>query len=263
MTSPETLASAAEAATIPAPSRAEINRQNSQHSTGPRTAEGKARVSQNALKTGFYARSVFLAGEDRIAYDELGAMLLGFYNPQDERELDLTRDLQNAMWLRNRATALEINCLTVATDQKLPEVAEEHADKDEMTQRAIAQSLAFFEKSKELDQLGRQVARQIRQIDKIRNHLLAMIQFRLSRVAAVETEDQAEDLERRADAGNSEQPTAAESGFVPSNFTTEESEPATRAKRTAMPKFSGPNRNQARKNWLRAQAKAAQRVAVR
>ena len=35
-------------------SKAESNRANGQHSTGPKTAEGKAKVSANALKLGFF-----------------------------------------------------------------------------------------------------------------------------------------------------------------------------------------------------------------
>ena len=40
------------------------NRINSQKSTGPRTAEGKAVVSQNAVKHGLLAREAVIRGED-------------------------------------------------------------------------------------------------------------------------------------------------------------------------------------------------------
>ncbi len=42
---------------LPVIDRAAINRANSQHSTGPRTLEGKARSSQNALRHGLSSRT--------------------------------------------------------------------------------------------------------------------------------------------------------------------------------------------------------------
>src|SRR5262249_50505137 len=43
------------------------NRRNALKSTGPRTPEGKARSSRNAVKHGAYARSLPLTPEDRAA----------------------------------------------------------------------------------------------------------------------------------------------------------------------------------------------------
>ena len=40
------------------------NRQNSKKSTGPRTAEGKAVVSKNAVKHGLFAAEAVITGED-------------------------------------------------------------------------------------------------------------------------------------------------------------------------------------------------------
>ena len=55
---------------MPAPDRAEINRRNAQKSTGPKTAEGKARSRFNALKHGLTAKTAVLPGEDPVAYQE-------------------------------------------------------------------------------------------------------------------------------------------------------------------------------------------------
>src|SRR5260370_7938672 len=49
--------------------RAHINRANSKHSTGPRTAAGKRRSSLNALTHGLTAESAVLPSGDRAAYD--------------------------------------------------------------------------------------------------------------------------------------------------------------------------------------------------
>ena len=41
------------------------NKQNAQHSTGPRTENGKARVALNALKHGLTGKQIVLPHEDR------------------------------------------------------------------------------------------------------------------------------------------------------------------------------------------------------
>jgi hypothetical protein len=44
------------------------NRQNAQKSTGPKTDEGKAAASQNAVKHGLFAESV-IKGENEAEYE--------------------------------------------------------------------------------------------------------------------------------------------------------------------------------------------------
>jgi hypothetical protein len=44
----------------PTETRAEINRANSQHSTGPKTPEGKKRISLNALRHGLTGQVVVM-----------------------------------------------------------------------------------------------------------------------------------------------------------------------------------------------------------
>src|SRR5437773_10467151 len=53
----------------------EANRQNAQHSTGPRTPEGRAAVRLNGLKHGLCAETVVVPGEDPAAFE---AMLDGY-----------------------------------------------------------------------------------------------------------------------------------------------------------------------------------------
>ena len=47
------------------------NRQNAKKSTGPRTPEGKRRVSQNAIKHGLSASEVVLPGEDAAEFERM------------------------------------------------------------------------------------------------------------------------------------------------------------------------------------------------
>jgi hypothetical protein len=50
--------------------RAQINRQNAAHSTGPVTIEGRRRVSVNALRHGLTGHTVVLPSEDLAAYQK-------------------------------------------------------------------------------------------------------------------------------------------------------------------------------------------------
>ena len=50
------------------PKQLAANQANSQLSTGPKTPEGKATSSLNAVKTGLTGRTVLLPGDDAAAY---------------------------------------------------------------------------------------------------------------------------------------------------------------------------------------------------
>jgi uncharacterized coiled-coil protein SlyX len=96
------------------PSRAEINLANSQHSTGPRSAEGKQRSSRNALRHGLTAQTVVLPTEDPDAYQLHLKSYTGEYNPKGATESDLVRSLADLSWRLNRVAALETNLLDEA-----------------------------------------------------------------------------------------------------------------------------------------------------
>lgn len=61
----------------------EANRRNAKRSTGPRTAEGKARVARNAVKHGFFASIERWCDEDRGALDEILEGLRDEFKPTD------------------------------------------------------------------------------------------------------------------------------------------------------------------------------------
>ena len=59
----------------------EANRRNAQKSTGPKTPEGKAASSMNALKSGLYAESEVLPTESRAQYEQLIAAYYADHKP--------------------------------------------------------------------------------------------------------------------------------------------------------------------------------------
>jgi len=73
------------------------NRRNAQHSTGPQTAEGKAKSSQNSCKHGFFARKPLPAGEegDQLweEYRDLVDGIWEYYQPEGYMEGLLTEKI--------------------------------------------------------------------------------------------------------------------------------------------------------------------------
>ena len=64
------------------------NRANAEKSTGPRTAEGKARSSQNARTHGLRSEShIILRLEDKAQLDELQAAAFADYRPINRQEV--------------------------------------------------------------------------------------------------------------------------------------------------------------------------------
>jgi len=89
------------------PSRAEINAQNAQFSTGPRTARGKAASSQNAIKHGLTAsKPVVLAGEESD-YEKFRKSLWMECEPEGTPEEDLFDNLVHASWKMRRIRRIE------------------------------------------------------------------------------------------------------------------------------------------------------------
>jgi hypothetical protein len=92
--------------------RAQINRRNSQHSTGPITFEGKRRSCLNALRHGLTGQTIVMPTEDLEAYQQHVQRFVNEYQPQGATETQLVQSLADAAWRLNRVSALETNLLT-------------------------------------------------------------------------------------------------------------------------------------------------------
>ena len=107
----------------PAMNRSVVNRANAQHSTGPRTRDGKLRSSLNALTHGLTGRTVLLPNEDPAAHQRHTQEYLDEYKPQGPTERQLVQELIDTSWRLNRVPALEAEVLTRATHPPTPEAA--------------------------------------------------------------------------------------------------------------------------------------------
>ncbi len=96
----------------PSPKRAEINRQNAQHSTGPRTPTGKLASSRNSLKHGLASGEMIIPGEDQAALEALRHDLLEEYRPANPTEELLVTEMAQSWWLTQRAIRFQNQCFT-------------------------------------------------------------------------------------------------------------------------------------------------------
>src|SRR5450631_2450572 len=84
------------------PKQIAANRQNALKSAGPRSAQGKAASSANSLKTGLYARSQIIAGEDPAELRALADRYFLRWDPATPEEYFLVATLIDSDWLLRR-----------------------------------------------------------------------------------------------------------------------------------------------------------------
>ena len=83
------------------------NKKNSQKSTGPRTAEGKAAVSHNAVKHGLFASAPVINGEDQGRFDLRRAVMLDEWQPVGPMETMIAERIVSLSWRLNRTERMQ------------------------------------------------------------------------------------------------------------------------------------------------------------
>ena len=100
--------------------RAQINRANAQHSTGPLSPATRAISAQNHTIHGLDRHNgafKLLTSEDPRAFEALQQTLAGEHEPATETECILVNTMAESHWLANRAANLQATCLDAATGQ--------------------------------------------------------------------------------------------------------------------------------------------------
>jgi hypothetical protein len=142
--------------------RAEINRANSQNSTGPKTEAGKQRSSLNALRHGLTSQIVVMPTEDLLIYQRHLKSFTDEYHPEGATEAHPVQALSDTAWRLNRVAALEANLLTLAgSSQPNP-----FADAPNQIQDAMAIVAALESQSKALANLSLHSQRLSRQFER-------------------------------------------------------------------------------------------------
>jgi hypothetical protein len=101
----------------PTQQQTKSNRRNAQHSTGPRTPEGKAASSRNALTHGLAASRTVLPGENTRDFQTLLSGLVKEFRPATELQRSLVRQLADAEWRLRRVPDFEAGLLARRLDR--------------------------------------------------------------------------------------------------------------------------------------------------
>jgi uncharacterized protein YecA (UPF0149 family) len=95
------------------------NRRNAERSVGPVTAEGKARVSQNATKFGLFSVANFVRPEEQDIFKDFESGYMAELSPAGPLEQTLTREIIHAAWRLRRCANLEIARPENLSDEEL------------------------------------------------------------------------------------------------------------------------------------------------
>jgi hypothetical protein len=137
----------------------QANRENAQRSTGPRTEEGKAKSSMNAVRTGLTGRTVLLPSDDAAAYQQHVDRFLREHQPVGDEESNLVQSIADADWRLLRIPALEAGIYAVGRI----ELAAQFADEDPAVRAALIEAKTFLVYQKQLNNLSVQEGRLRRQ----------------------------------------------------------------------------------------------------
>jgi len=83
------------------------NRRNAQKSTGPRSSEGKAGVSKNAVQHGLSARQAIISSESQADFDLYRDRMLGELVPASPMESMLAERIVSLSWRLKRAGRIQ------------------------------------------------------------------------------------------------------------------------------------------------------------
>src|ERR1051326_5298867 len=116
------------------PAQILANRENSKHSTAPRTPEGKEISNANAKTHGFSAADPVLPHEDRSQFDALVERYESEFAPTTAHEEFLLRQMVGARWKLDRLERIEIAILAPLATPGDPDadalIAQALTDKD-------------------------------------------------------------------------------------------------------------------------------------
>jgi len=189
----------------------EANRLNARKSTGPRSVEGKAASSMNALKSGIDAQSQIIRGEIAANLQALTAEYYDRFHPTTPEQRMLVDLLVDSEWLLRRFRIVEAQ-LWEQTARYVVDQAHDEANKDIVLGiAASADSNAFIRLQRRIDVTQRNYRTALQDLTNLQ----------------AETPEPATDPAPQPDPpAPSNQPVATEIGFVPQPGPPTPSEPS-------------------------------------
>ncbi len=155
------------------------NRRNALKSTGPKSEDGKKRVSMNAFKHGLSGQKLFLQSDEYLPYFQLAAEYIGELAPVGVREEQLAQHIIDSNWRLNRCAAMENNLISTGTLEQDNHTLQAGGDDDNVAM--IGQALAWQEGAKSFEALSRHEARIARFMQRMEEQLEQLQTKRIKR----------------------------------------------------------------------------------
>ena len=190
------------------------NKENAQHSTGPRTPEGKQVSSLNSLRHGLTGQMVVMPGEDAEAYAAFRAKIFADAAPVGSIEEIHAQTVADTQWRLERARRLESSLVALAKYEPIPEAIA--AIEDQAERQAMIHAYGFDKRARILHNLQLQEARLQRTLFKA---LAELKQLQSARATAVQENLRQAIIIRKTCEQQHRPFAAADFGFV---FTTEQ-----------------------------------------
>ncbi|MGC2659862.1 MAG: hypothetical protein WA324_18035, partial [Bryobacteraceae bacterium] len=146
-------------------------------STGPKTEEGKAKSSHNAVRTGLTGQTVLLPNDDVEAYQKHVARFEAEYKPVADREKELTQNIADTQWRLNRIFSLEQGIYAAGRI----EFANLYENEDASARPALIDAKTFTTYQRQINNLSLQNERLRRHYDKDDAEHRSLIAARASR----------------------------------------------------------------------------------
>ncbi|MGC2658214.1 MAG: hypothetical protein WA324_09695 [Bryobacteraceae bacterium] len=156
------------------PNQIAANQANAQLSTGPKTEEGKAKSSHNAVRTALTGRTVLLRTDDVDAYQKHVTRFEAEYNPVTDREKELTQNIADTQWRLNRIFSLEQGIYAAGHI----EFAKLYENEDPSIRPALIEAKVFTTSQRQLNNLSLQNERLRRHYEKDTAELKELIRIR-------------------------------------------------------------------------------------
>ncbi|HEY6987660.1 MAG TPA: hypothetical protein VH369_04715 [Bryobacteraceae bacterium] len=138
------------------------NQANAQLSTGPRSEEGRAKSSLNAIKTALTGHTVLLPSDDPAAYERHVAAFYDEYQPVGLQECELVQSIADTFWRLRRIPILE----TAIFAKGRIEFAELFDEQDLAARPHLIDAHTFITYEKQIRNLQLQEARLVRRREK-------------------------------------------------------------------------------------------------
>ncbi len=121
------------------------NQANAQLSTGPRTIEGKAKSSYNALKTGLTGRTILVPKNEAGLYEEHVLNYDARFDPQTPRETELVQSIADCRWRLGSIPGLE-SALYARGFREFADMFDDEEDQDQRNLLIVGETMTRYRK---------------------------------------------------------------------------------------------------------------------